>query len=109
MNSILVILLTAMAVLGAYYLADLLTQGLGRPHAQDALLVLPQPVSMAQALDVAAAVRGVLPHCEVIACLADAAALPPASGLRGVQFAAAEELGAAVVRALDLQTGAGEL
>ena len=41
MNSILVILITGMAVLGAYYLAELFSEGMEKPKNDEAVLVLP--------------------------------------------------------------------
>ena len=109
MNGVLVIFLTGMAVLGAYYLAGLLADGFDSPRKDAALLVLPGPLTMAQAIAITAAVREKLPRCEVIACLADAGELPPRAGLRGLRFVGADSLREAAARELDLQTRDREL
>lgn len=71
MNSILVILITGMAVLGAYYLAELFSEGMEKPKNDEAVLVLPGPVTPAQVLEITAMVRQKLPRCQVIAGLGD--------------------------------------
>ncbi|MBC5580205.1 hypothetical protein H8S23_01655 [Anaerofilum sp. BX8] len=111
MNSLLVILITGMAVLGAYYLAELFSEGMEKPKNEEAVLVLPGPVSPAQVLEITAMVRQKLPRCQVIAGMGDSVpdAPMPAAGLRGVAFAASCDLEAAVIRELHLQSPAEDL
>lgn len=111
MNSILVILITGMAVLGAYYLAELFSEGMEKPKNDEAVLVLPGPVTPAQVLEITAMVRQKLPRCQVIAGLGDRVpdAPLPAAGLRGVDFVACRDLEAAVMRELHLQSPGEDL
>lgn len=108
MNNILVIFITGMAVLGAYYLADLLVEGFEKPKNSEAILVLPGPVSPAQTLEIALAVRRLLPRCQVIASAGEQ--LPdsplPTAGLRGVRITEQDHLQQELLRELDLQSGA---
>ena len=53
MNSVLVILITGMAVLGAYYLAELLTEGMEKPKQNVAILILPEPVDPSRVCEIA--------------------------------------------------------
>ena len=111
MNSILVILITGMAVLGAYYLAELITEGSSRPKNDEAVLVLTGPIDPAAALSVTASVRRFLPRCQVVVNLGSH--LPdqpaPVAGLRGVEFVSSEKLQKAVLRQLDLQSAGEDL
>ena len=107
MNSILVIFITGMAVLGAYYLAELLSEGFEKPKNDEAILVLPGPVTPAQTLEIALAVRRILPRCQIIASAGEELPGPPlpTAGLRGVRVIQQAQLREELRRELDLQSG----
>lgn len=110
MNSILVILITGMAVLGAYYLAELLTEGLEKPKQNEAVLILPQPADASCVWETAVMVRRILPRCQVIAAGKGTADQPmPCSGMRGVRILAGDALENAVLQELHLQSGIQDL
>ena len=107
MNEILVILITGMAVLGAYYLADLIAWGVEKPKHSEAILLLPGPASAAQALEITLAVRRLLPRCQVIASAGEQLPDPPlpTAGLRGVRITKQDQLQRELLQELDLQSG----
>lgn len=111
MDNILIVLITGMAVLGAYYLAELITEGVSRPKAAQALLVITSPVDPADVLSVTGPVRRQLPRCQVVANLGGS--LPdcpaPVAGLRGVAFVTGDQLHQEVLRQLDLQSAGEDL
>ncbi len=108
MNSMLVIFLTGMAVLGAYYLAELLSEGFEKPKQDEAILVLPGPVSPAQILEITLSVRLLLPRCQIVAGTGEQSPdlLLPTTGLHGVRVVGQEQLREELLRELDLQSGA---
>ena len=109
MNSVLVILITGMAVLGAYYLAELLTEGMEKPKQNEAVLILPQPADPSQVWEIAISVRRLLPRCQVIAAARDTGGLPPCAGLRGLRVVPAGRLEEETLRELHLQSGTQDL
>ncbi len=109
MNSVLVILITGMAVLGAYYLAELLTEGMEKPKQNEAILILPEPADPSQVWEIAISVRRLLPRCQVIAASQDAGTPPPCAGLRGLRVVSADRLEEAALQELHLQSGVQDL
>lgn len=109
MNSVLVILITGMAVLGAYYLAELLTEGMEKPKQNEAILILPEPVDPSRVWEIAISVRRQLPRCQVIAVSRDAGELPPCAGIRGLKMVPGSRLEEETLRELHLQTAAQDL
>lgn len=106
MNAILVIILTGFAVLGAYFLAQLLSGegGAGNFHGA-AVFVTAKPVTTAQAMDLALALQDFAPRCELLCTLAEGEGPLPVAGGRfaGITFLPPEELAAETARRLRLQ------
>ena len=55
MNTVLVILITGFAVIGAYFVADMLAGGGDKPYNASALLVLPQNTDVSDVVELALA------------------------------------------------------
>lgn len=106
MNAILIILLTGFAVLGAYFLAQLLAgSGAQEDYAGPALVVLTRPLTVSEAVDIALELQAILPRCELLCTPLDAdAALPfNGGGFECIHFVQKDEFAEEAARRLHLQ------
>lgn len=104
LSGVMLIVVTMFAVLGAYYLSDLLTGCLFRRRkAEDALVVLRAETGdrmWSGVLDV----RAVLPDIPVVVLCAEGETVsPPGAGVRGVALATPETLAEVVEAQLNEQ------
>lgn len=105
MNAILVILLTGFAVLGAYFLADLLAGGSKPRCSQPALVVIPAALSAADAAQIFFALREILPQCEFLCEAGEESDLPATCcGYDHITFAQPGQLEIEAARRVHLQT-----
>ena len=110
MNTVLVILITWFAVLGAYFVADMLAGGGDKPYNAAALLVLPQNTDVSDVVELALALRGILPQCEIIAANEKDGGLPVhGCGFDAITFAEKQALGDAAGAWLHLHGAVDEL
>lgn len=104
LSGVMLIVVTMFAVLGAYYLSDVLTGCLfRRKKAGDALVVLRAETGdrmWAGVLDI----RAALPDIPVVVLCAEGETLsPPGAGVRGVALATPETLAEVITAQLDEQ------
>lgn len=110
MNTVLVILITGFAVIGAYFVADMLAGSGDKPYYASALLVLPQDTNVSDVVELALALRSILPQCEIIAVNEKDGALPVhGCGFDAITFAEKQALGDAAEAWLHLHETADEL
>lgn len=110
MNTVLVILITGFAVIGAYFVADMLAGGGDKPYNASALLVLPQNTDVSDVVELALALRGILPQCEILAVNEKDGALPVhGCGFDSITFAEKETLGDATGEWLHLHGAVNDL
>ena len=104
LSGVMLIIVTMFAVLGAYYLSDLLTNCLFRRRkAAEALVVLRADTSEQMWAGVLDA-RAALPDTAVVVlCPQEDAFTPPGAGMRGVAFATPDTLAQVVQAQLNLQ------
>ncbi len=105
LSGVMLIVVTMFAVLGAYYLSDLLTGHLLRRKRARPLVVV-EAESGEQLWSGVLDVRAVLPDAPVVVLCEQREALPPpGAGLRGVAFATPETLGRVVQAQLESERG----
>ena len=103
LSGVMLIIVTMFAVLGAYYLSDLLTNCLFRRRkAAEALVVLRADTSEQMWAGVLDA-RAALPDTAVVVRPQEDAFTPPGAGMRGVAFATPDTLAQVVQAQLTVQ------
>lgn len=105
MNAILIILLTGFAVLGAYFLADVLTGSSEIQYTGPAVVAISTPLQAGDAAELTMALRELMPRCEVLCIAAEEDEQMPADcwGYQGVSFVTRERLSKETAARLDLQ------
>lgn len=97
LSGVMLIVVTMFAVLGAYYLSDLLTARLFRRKKLPGALLVVHADTGERVWENVLDAREALPDAPmVVLCTGEAAPLPPGAGLRGVVFATRETLGGVV-------------
>lgn len=111
MNAVLVILLTGLAVLGAYFLADLLSGTGKEKYIGNALVVLCEPATACEAVQLAISLREIMPQCEVLCAPASEEEQLPTQGCgyQGITFVPQDHLIQEAARRLHLQTDGNPL
>lgn len=93
LSGVMLIVVTMFAVLGAYYLSDLLTNRLLRRKASGDAVVVLRAQSNEQVWAGVLDARAALPDAAVVVLRArESTLMPPQAGMRGVAFATPETL-----------------